>query len=62
MTVNLIYIGERFYAGTILYDENGFRSGFDDIRRALRDGEEVSIRQATRAEIEKFEAKLAALS
>jgi hypothetical protein len=53
--VNLIYMGDDLYrrsATTLspIYTEQGERSDWGHVQTALRDGEEISIRQGTEEE------------
>ena len=57
--MELIYIGERFYSksGSVMssiYDINGNRLDWSNVRIALRNGQSVHIRPATEKEIEKY--------
>ena len=61
--MRFIYIGDHFYreSGTVMssiYYETGERSDWGFVQRALRDGEDVEIRQATQQEKDFYEAKL----
>lgn len=62
--MNLIYIGEDFYwkSKTLmssLYTEDGRRSDWGFVSIALKNGDQVNIRQATEGEIAKYEKLLA---
>lgn len=62
--MKLIYIGDHFYmqSGTAMspiYTEDGQRSDWGFVSIALRNGEDVYIRQATPKELEHYETKLA---
>lgn len=61
--VKLVYIGDHFYgeSGTMMspiYTEDGKRYDWGFVQVALRNGDEISIRQATQAEKDHYEAKL----
>jgi len=61
--MKLIYIGDHFYmeSGTIMssiYTETGERSDWGKVQMALKDGEEVEIRQATILERRFYESQL----
>ena len=59
----LLYIGDHFYfeSGTSMssiYTEDGYRYDWGFIKRDLSKGYEVHIRQATDAEVGRYERKL----
>lgn len=61
--MKLVYIGDHFYpeSGTMMspvYTEDGRRSDWGFVQCALRDGATVTIRQATNAERDFYEAQL----
>ena len=61
--VKLIYIGDHFYreSGSMMspiYTEDGKRYDWGFVQVALRNGDEISIRQATQSEKDKYEAQL----
>ena len=61
--MKLIYIGDHFYSesGSLMspiYGEDGSRSDWGKVQMALRQGDEVSIRQATQQERDFYEARL----
>lgn len=61
--MKLIYIGDHFYleSGTMMssiYHETGERSDWGKVNCALREGDTVTIRQATQQEKDFYEAKL----
>ena len=60
MTVKLVYMGDHFYveSGTVMspiYTEDGRRYDWGFVQCALRDGDEIVIRQAT--DVERAEAE-----
>ena len=64
--VKLIYIGDHFYgeSGSMMspiYTEDDKRYDWGVMQVALLNGEEISIRQATQAEKDKYEAQLSRL-
>lgn len=61
--MELIYIGDRFYSesGTemsSIYDVSGRRQSWGLVKAALRNGESVSIRPATKVELVPYEQRL----
>lgn len=55
--MKLVYVGDYFYEGSSsimssLYTEDGSRSDWGKVNVALRNGEEIHIRQATEKELE----------
>lgn len=61
--MKLIYIGRHFYheSGSVmssLYHETGERTDWGKVEVALEGGEAVSIRPATQAESDRYEATL----
>jgi len=65
--MKLIYIGDHFYreSATLmssLYTEDGKRSDWGFVSSALRNGENVEIRQVTDAEREYYETQLSKIS
>ena len=64
--MNLIYIGDHFYRESQsmmspIYTEDGRRMDWGFVQCALRDGQDVNIRQATPTELDGYKAKLARL-
>lgn len=63
MAVRIVYIGEKFYLESgsemsAFYTERGERTDLGLMNIILRNGGEVSIRQATASELAKYEEKL----
>ena len=61
--MELIYIGDKFYnesssVMSCLYTTDGARSDWCFVNVALRNGENVRIRQATTRELKKYQRKL----
>ena len=64
--MDLIYIGDHFYRESktmisSIYTPGGQRSDWGFVQIALRNGENVNIRQATPEEIEPYQRKLDAM-
>jgi len=61
--MNLIYIGDEFYSksGTVMssiYTEDGERYDWGFVQIALRNGEDIHIRQANNIEMQFYNKKL----